>query len=103
MKMPFLTLSNRIETCNVEILNDTIPKHIKVQIWEPSTDDVDIKIINNSINKVQGIMILYDITVWSTFIHLKELIKLINNQEQFNIPIVIVGNKVDLLFKRKML
>ena len=102
MKMSFLTLSNRIETCNVEILNDTIPKHIKVQIWEPSTDDVDIKIINNSINKVQGIMILYDITVWSTFIHLKELIKLINNQEQFNIPIVIVGNKVDLLFKRKV-
>ena len=42
-----------------------------------TTDDVDIKIINNCINKVQGIMILYDITVWSTFIHLKELIKLI--------------------------
>ena len=74
-------------------------KNIRVQLWDTAGQEKYRSISKNLISRVQGILILYDITNESTFSNLNSWIKTIKDQGR-KMPILIVGNKSDLEDKR---
>ena len=73
-------------------------KQIKLQIWDSAGQEKFRSLIPNYIRGASLVFLVYDITNKTSFSHLADWIKFINNIE--NTSIVIVGNKIDLENKR---
>ena len=70
-------------------------KIIKLQIWETVSYEKDLSLNRSLFLKVQGIILMYDITNLDSFEHIGNWIKYIQNIND-NIPIILVANKCDL-------
>ena len=70
-------------------------KIIKLQIWESVSYEKDLSLNRSLFLKVQGIILMYDITNLDSFEHIGNWIKYIQNIND-NIPIILVANKCDL-------
>ena len=76
-------------------------KKVIVQLWDSAGQEQFKTITKDLFNRVQGIIILYDITEKKTFLNVTNWIKLIKETNN-NIPYVLVGHKCDLNHKRKV-
>ena len=75
----------------------TLPKSnsvVKLQIWDTAGQEKYMSINKNLFQRVQGIILMYDITKRESFERLDIWINLIK-QNTNDIPIVLVGNKLD--------
>ena len=69
-------------------------KIVKLQIWDTAGQEKYMSINKNLFQRVQGIILMYDITKRQTFEHLDTWINIIKQMTN-EIPIILVGNKVD--------
>ena len=75
----------------------TLPKskkRVKLQIWDTAGQEKYMSINKNLFQRVQGVILMYDITKHETFEHLDTWLNLIKQMTN-DIPIVLVGNKLD--------
>ena len=71
-------------------------KPIKIQIWDTAGQEKYKSITKTLFLKAQGILALYDVTSESSFFNLKNWLNLIEEECNPDVPIIIVGNKIDL-------
>ena len=76
-------------------------KKIIVQLWDSAGQDKYKSITKNLFTRVQGIIILYDITNKKSFLCIQNWIKLIKEVNN-EMPYVIAGNKCDLKNAREV-
>ena len=81
-----------LKTSNIEIKN----KKIRVQLWDTAGQEKYRAITTNLFLKVQGVLIVYDITNEETFNNLKSWVKSIKDECGKQMQMLIVGNKNDL-------
>ena len=81
-----------LKTTSIEIEGKTI----KLQLWDTAGQEKYRSITKSLFLKAQGIIALYDITSESSFVNLKNWLILINEECIPDIPIIIIGNKIDL-------
>ena len=74
-------------------------KKIKFQIWDTAGQEKYMSINKNLFQRVQGIILMYDITEKKTFDNLRHWINTIN-QLAGEIPLILIGNKIDLVQER---
>ena len=74
-------------------------KRIKLQIWDSVSYEKDLSLNRSLFLKVQGIILMYDITNFDSFEHIGNWVKYIQNVND-NIPIILVANKCDLFEER---
>ena len=71
-------------------------KKVRVHLWDTVGQEKYKSITQNLILRVQGIIILFDITNKDSFNNLNEWIKTVREQVGNNLAILLVGNKCDL-------
>ena len=69
-------------------------KKVKINLWDTAGQERYMSINKLYFQKIQGIILMYDITQRSSFERLPKWVQLIN-ETTFNIPIVLIGNKID--------
>ena len=75
---------------------DVKGKKIRIQLWDTAGQEKYRAITRNLFLKVQGFLLVYDITNKESFHNLGAWIKLIRDECGSHMPIVLVGNKNDL-------
>ena len=76
----------------------TLPKlrkNVKLQLWDTAGQERYMSLNKIFFQKVQGIILMYDITQRDTFDNLSKWIKLIN-ETTYKVPVILVGNKIDI-------
>ena len=68
---------------------------IRVQLWDTVGQEKFRSITQSLISKMQGIVIMFDLTNKETYDNIKTWIELIREQSK-KLPIIIIGNKCDL-------
>ena len=76
---------------------------VKLQIWDTAGQERFMSVTKNLLLRVQGVIIMYDITSKSSFENVKRWISSIRENTSDKMPIVIVGNKLDLEANRQVL
>lgn len=71
-------------------------KKIYLTIWDTAGQEKFRSITKNYYKGANGIMIIYDVTDRQSFIEVEGWIKTINECVTTDIPIIIIGNKIDL-------
>lgn len=89
------TLGIDFKTKNIQLNNKTI----KLQIWDSVGQEKYMSINRNLFMKVQGILLIYDITDLNSFEHLDNWMKRIKEVNEF-MPLILVANKCDLQDER---
>ena len=69
-------------------------KKVKLQIWDTAGQEKYMSLNKNILQRVQGVILMYDITKRETFERLNIWLKIIK-QMISEIPIILVGNKLD--------
>ena len=69
-------------------------KKVKLQIWDTAGQEKYMSLNKNILQRVQGVILMYDITKRETFERLNTWLKIIK-QMISEIPIILVGNKLD--------
>ena len=86
-------------TTGIDLKSTTIElkgKKLRIQLWDTAGQEKYRSITSNLFLKVQGFLVVYDITDEKSFIHLKDWVKSIKEECGSHIPMLIVGNKNDL-------
>ena len=91
-----LTIGVEFGAKNVEIRNKTY----RIQIWDTAGQEKYRALTRSFLIKAQGILALYDITNHTSFDNLQSWLTLIKEECYVDIPVIIVGNKMDLEEKR---
>ncbi|KAH0792814.1 ras-related protein RABA2a [Histomonas meleagridis] len=101
-----LFVSNSKTTIGVEFASKTIEyrgKKVKVQIWDTAGQERYRAITNSYYRGTKGAMILYDITSAATFNALPKWLAEVRESVGNDVPIMLIGNKLDLEDKRSIL
>ena len=69
-------------------------KKVKLQIWDTAGQEKYMSLNKNILQRVQGVILMYDITKRETFERLNIWLKIIKQMIN-EIPIILVGNKLD--------
>jgi Ras-related protein Rab-1A len=87
-------------------LDDGRKANIVLQIWDIGGQSIFQSIRSNYIKGAQGAYILFDVTNKNSLIHLddwiNELTKALDIKDLSKIPILIIGNKIDLDFDERL-
>ena len=75
-------------------------KSFKIQIWDTAGQEKYRAMTKNLFLKTQGIVIIFDISNEISFINLKSWMNGIKEECSADIPMILVGNKLDLEDKR---
>ena len=86
-----------LKTGNIDIEN----KKIRVQLWDTAGQEKYRAITKNLFLKVQGVLIIYDITNENSFQNLKSWVSTIK-EECGHMEMLLIGNKSDLEEQRKV-
>ena len=89
----------QIQTSELELKTGDIivdKKTVRVQIWDTVGQEKYKSITKNLILRVQGIILMFDLSKKETYENIKTWINLINEECGNKMPILIVGNKMDL-------
>ena len=81
-----------LKTSSIEIKN----KKIRVQLWDTAGQEKYRAITKNLFLKVQGTLVVYDITNEESFNNLKMWVKSIREECGKQMQMIIIGNKCDL-------
>jgi len=79
----------------------TSKKKVKFQIWDTAGQEKYMSMNKNLFQRVQGIILMYDISEPKTFDNLSEWMKSVK-QLANGIPLILIGNKIDLKDERKV-
>ena len=74
-------------------------KTVKLQIWDTAGQEKYMSINKNLFQRVQGIILMYDITKRETFEHLETWINIIKQMTN-EIPIILVGNSIKKIMQK---
>ena len=103
-----------LATIGVAFLTKTIDTKLKdgkdanvvLQIWDIGGQSIFQSIRTNYIKGAQGAFILFDVTNRNSLIHtddwVSELTKALNIKDLSRIPIIVIGNKIDLDFDQRL-
>ena len=83
--------------CDITQVN----KKVKFQIWDTAGQEKYMSINKNLFQRVQGIMLMYDISNEESFNHLNKWIEHIKENSSGS-PVILIGNKSDLEKERKV-
>ena len=78
-----------------------LKKKVKFQIWDTAGQEKYMSINKNLFQRVQGIILMYDITREETFNNLSKWMEHIKENAN-GIPLILIGNKSDLNNERKV-
>jgi small GTP-binding protein len=78
-----------------------LEKKVKFQIWDTAGQEKYMSINKNLFQRVQGIILMYDITREDTFNNLSKWMEHIKENAN-GIPLILIGNKSDLNNERKV-
>ena len=73
-------------------------KTIRIKIWDTAGQERYKSLTSGFFRNAEGVMLVYDVTNLETYENLKYWIQSIKNnitEEMSNIPIIIIGNKID--------
>ena len=76
-------------------------KKVKFQIWDTAGQEKYMSINKNLFQRVQGIILMYDISEPQTFYNLDKWMKVIREMAS-ELPLILIGNKIDLIKERKI-
>ena len=76
-------------------------KNVKFQIWDTAGQEKYMSINKNLFQRVQGIILMYDITVEKSYENLANWMTVVEQLAK-NIPLILIGNKIDLEKERKI-
>lgn len=76
-------------------------KKVKFQIWDTAGQEKYMSINKNLFQRVQGIILMYDISDQKSFDNLEKWMKVVK-QLASGIPLLLIGNKIDLVDERKV-
>ena len=77
-------------------------KQIKIQIWDTAGQERFRSITSSYYRNVNGILLVYDITDQNSFNNITKWLVEIKTNIDYELPILLVGNKIDLEYKRKI-
>lgn len=92
------TIGVEFSTKKVNI-NDKI---IKMQFWDTTGQERYRAITSSYYRGVHGIVLVFDISNYASFENINNWINEINSNCELNIPILLIGNKLDLEIKRQV-
>ena len=69
-------------------------KNVKLQIWDTAGQERFMSLNKLFFQKVQGIILMYDLTNRDSFEDLPKWAQLIN-ENAYNVPVILIGNKLD--------
>jgi small GTP-binding protein len=75
-------------------------KKIRIQLWDTAGQEKYKAITKNLFLKVQGSLIMYDITDEKSFTNLINWVKSVKEECGKSMQMILVGNKSDLIFER---
>ena len=86
-----------LKTKDLEIKN----KKIRIQIWDTAGQEKYMSINKNLFQRVQGIILMYDISNLNSF---KNLVKWMDGikENSKDVPVILIGNKCDLEGERQV-
>ncbi|XP_074596490.1 ras and EF-hand domain-containing protein-like isoform X2 [Brevipalpus obovatus] len=97
VKNKFVT--NLCSTVGVDFHMKTLrvdKKTIAVQLWDTGGQERFRSITTSYFRKADGVLILYDVTNERSFINVRNWMSQISEYNGRNIPVVLIGNKVDI-------
>ena len=86
--------TSELELKTADIIVDK--KNVRVQLWDTVGQEKYKSITKNLILRVQGIILMFDITNKESYQNIKTWNNLIKEECGHKLPIIIVGNKTDL-------
>lgn len=99
-------LDNYITTIGFDYKSSVVKldneRTVKLQIWDTAGQERFMSVTKNLMLRVQGVILMYDITEPVSFENVKKWFKSIRENTNEKMPIVLVGNKIDLEDKRKV-
>jgi small GTP-binding protein len=81
---------------------DIQDKKIKLQLWDTAGQESFRSLTKSYYRGSAGIILVYDITKRQSFTNLESWIKDIESVNKTNVPIMVIGNKVDLYAIRQV-
>ena len=94
---------NYFASTGIELISTSIKlegKSFKIQLWDTAGQEKYRAMTKNLFLKAQGIVVLFDISNETSFINLKSWMNDIKEECSADIPMILVGNKLDLEDKR---
>ena len=94
---------NYFASTGIDLITTSIKiegKSFKIQIWDTAGQEKYRAMTKNLFLKTQGIVIIFDISNETSFINLKSWMNDIKEECSADIPMILVGNKSDLVDKR---
>ncbi|XP_078097644.1 ras and EF-hand domain-containing protein isoform X2 [Mustelus asterias] len=67
-----------------------------LQIWDTAGQERFRSIAKSYFRKAHGVLLLYDVTSENSFLNVREWIDEIKNSTDIPVPIILIGNKIDL-------
>lgn len=101
-----ISASSTIPTVGVDFKTKNMNvrgENISLQIWDTAGQERFRSLTNSYFRKAQGIALFFDVTNRDSFTHLQTWLDSISDNLYSNgstIPIVVIGNKIDLTSKR---
>ena len=84
------------ESCSKEEIIKN--KNVRVILWDTAGQERYKALTTNYFKNAEGVALVYDVTKYESFENLKDWIQSIKNNlgDDNNIPIIIIGNKIDM-------
>ena len=86
-----------------EIINN---KTIQIKLWDTAGQERFKALTQNYFRNAEGVLLVYDVTSTDSFDNLKYWISSIKDnmkQQDMNIPLIIIGNKIDMEDSREII
>ncbi|KFM72083.1 Ras-related protein Rab-19, partial [Stegodyphus mimosarum] len=77
-------------------------KRVKLQIWDTAGQERFRTITQSYYRSAHGVIMAYDITKRTSFLHLPQWVDELRNYTEADIPLVLIGNKCDLETEREV-
>jgi small GTP-binding protein len=89
-------------TVGVDFFSIDFTKETKLHLWDLSGNDIYRSLVNVYLQDCNGIILVYDISCRKSFENIEKWLDLYTRVNNNNFYGLVVGNKSDLYFKRKV-
>lgn len=100
------TIGVEFLTKKINISIDSREKNALLQIWDIGGQDLFSRLRRSYLKGAQGALILFDVTNKPTLLHIdswiEEVLRALNLSSVDELPLVIIGNKIDLDFDQRL-
>lgn len=75
---------------------DVDGKRVALQLWDTAGQERFRSVTKSFFRRCDGVILVYDATCESSFLNVREWINIISNSTTEKVPVIMVGNKIDL-------